>query len=330
MGLLLSIFFGFIPMLLFATFVYWLDRYEKEPRDLLLGVFLWGVLVAGLGAFVINTSVEIGLMLFTQSEATSALATSTLVAPVIEETLKGLAVLLVFIRKRQEFDSILDGIVYASIVALGFAALENTYYIYTFGYLKSGMEGLWFLVFVRVIMVGWQHPFYTSFFGIGLALFRILPDGLKRRAAPIIGFLIAVFAHAAHNAFSSLARNPIGVFVGTTFDWVGWTFMFIFILYLINREKKFLLTHLNEEVTLGVITPAQYLTACTPSLRWRARLKALAQKRFHSTGHFYQLCAEISHKKVQLAARGEELGNSAIISQLRVELRNLSPHIHSG
>lgn len=330
MGLLLSVFWGFIPMLLFSLVIYWLDRYEKEPKELLMGVFFWGVFVAGIGAFIINTSVEIGLYLLTQSESASALTTSTLVAPIIEEILKGLAVLLVYIRKRQEFDSILDGIIYAAITALGFAALENTYYIYTFGYLKNGFEGLWFLVFVRVVLVGWQHPFYTAFFGIGLALNRTLPGGIFRKVAPLLGFGLAVLSHAGHNLMSNLSSDGLSALVGTAFDWLGWGFMFIFILFLIRRERLFLLTHLDEEVKLGIITPQQYSTACTPSRRWRANLIAIAHKRFSSTGRFYQMCAEIAHKKHQLATLGDEQGNGAIIDHLRIELRGLSPFIGSG
>ena len=55
MGILLSLFFGFVPMLLFAWLIYWLDRYEKEPKVLLGGVFLWGAVVAAGGAFLVNT-----------------------------------------------------------------------------------------------------------------------------------------------------------------------------------------------------------------------------------------------------------------------------------
>ena len=42
MALLAAIFFGFVPMFLFAAFVNWLDRYEKEPKVLLGAAFVWG------------------------------------------------------------------------------------------------------------------------------------------------------------------------------------------------------------------------------------------------------------------------------------------------
>ena len=50
MALAGAFFFGFVPMFLFAGFVYWLDRYEKEPKLLLGATFIWGVVIAGGGA----------------------------------------------------------------------------------------------------------------------------------------------------------------------------------------------------------------------------------------------------------------------------------------
>jgi RsiW-degrading membrane proteinase PrsW (M82 family) len=101
------------------------------------------------------------LLFFTGTQIAADIATPSIVAPVVEETLKGFAVFLVFLIFHDEFDSILDGIVYAGVAALGFAATENTLYIYN-GFHQYGWSGLAFLVFVRVILVGWQHSFYTA------------------------------------------------------------------------------------------------------------------------------------------------------------------------
>lgn len=327
MGLILSIFWGFAPMIIFAVIIYSLDRYEKEPRSLLIGVFLWGLLVAGLGAFIINTTVQLGLTILTEQSEYAELATSTLVAPVIEEFLKGLAVLLVFVRKRSEFDSILDGIIYAAVTALGFAALENTYYIYTYGYLKNGIAGLWLLVFVRVIMVGWQHPFYTAFFGIGLAVYRTRPTGFLKRIAPLLGFGMAVLTHSLHNSLTTLSDDGLTSLAFTAFDWLGWGFMLIFIYYCIRREKKMMQTYLYEELGFGTLSPLQYTTACFPEKRFRAHLAAISQRRYRLTLRFYQLLGELTHKKNQLASLGDEQGNSAAVEQLRAEITRLAPFV---
>lgn len=63
MALIVSLLFGFVPMFLFGFFVYWLDRYEKEPKALLGAAFFWGVIIAGGGAFIINTVLGTGVSL---------------------------------------------------------------------------------------------------------------------------------------------------------------------------------------------------------------------------------------------------------------------------
>jgi len=100
----------------------WLDRYEPEPRRLLVGGLLWGVFVAtaiallveGVGGFVGGISdtrmLEIG-------------------APVAEEASKGLFLLLLLWWRRAELDGVLDGIVYAGMVGVGFAFTENILYL---------------------------------------------------------------------------------------------------------------------------------------------------------------------------------------------------------
>ena len=128
MGLIVSGFIGFATALLMAYVLYWLDRYEKEPLLLLGGVFLWGAVIAAGSAFIINTFLGLGIFVITNSSIASDIATGSIVAPLVEETLKGLAVLAVFLVFRREFDSVLDGIIYAGVAALGFAATENTYY----------------------------------------------------------------------------------------------------------------------------------------------------------------------------------------------------------
>lgn len=324
MGLFLSIFFGFVPMFIFAAFAYWLDRYEKEPRLLLGGVFIWGAVIAAGVAFVVNTGLGMGVYLFTQSDAATELTTGSLIAPVVEETLKGLGVLLVFLIFRREFDSILDGIIYAGIVAMGFAATENVFYIYNYGYLEDGMSGLFGLVFIRVLLVGWQHPFYTAFIGIGLAVARMNRNTLVKVAAPLIGWFVAVSTHALHNTMASLLQGVVGRNIGLAWDWAGWLFMFLFIVYMIDREQKTLSSHLSEEVGLGVISNQQYQIACSARSQTNARFEALSRGQYRDTARFYQLCGELSHKKDQFARLGDEGGNQRIIHALRTELSDLS------
>src|SRR5258706_9743407 len=214
MALAGAFFFGFVPMFLFAAFVNWLDRYKKEPKLLLGAAFVWGVVIAGGGAFILNTAFGISIYAVTGSEGVADFGTTSIVAPIIEEALKGLAVLIVFLLFRKEFDSILDGIVYAAITAMGFAAIENVLYIYRDGFQQSGWDGFWTLVIIRVFLIGWMHPFFTSFTGIGLAVVRLSRNTLVKIIAIPVGYCVAVIMHAFHNTFSSVIGGAGGFFLG--------------------------------------------------------------------------------------------------------------------
>ena len=329
MGVIVSILCGFIPAFLFAGFVYWLDRYEKEPKLLLGGVFLWGAIVASAGAFIINTLFGVGIYSLTGSERAADLTTSTLSAPIVEESLKGFAVLLVFLLARKEFDSILDGIVYAAVTALGFSATENAYYIYSYGFAEKGWTGLAGMTIVRVILVGWQHPFYTSFLGIGLAVARLYRGCLAKIAAPLAGLALAIFTHSFHNTLASFTSGA-GTLLGFLIDWTGWLAMFIFILIMTYREKRWIQEFLREEVGSGTLSVGQYQTASSALRQFLAGFTALSRGNLRNTRRFYQLCAELSHKKHQYAILGDEKGNSATITTLRAEITQLASHAATG
>ena len=324
MALIASFFFGFVPMFLFAAFVNWLDRYEKEPKLLLGAAFGWGVVIAGGGAYILNTVFGISVYTLTGSADVAEFGTTSIAAPIIEEALKGLAVLVVFFLFRKEFDSILDGIVYAAITAMGFAAIENVLYIYRNGYQESGWEGFWVLVVIRVMLVGWMHPFFTAFTGIGLAIARMSRNTLVKILAVPTGYAVAVFTHAFHNTFSGLIGGFQGLLAGTLVDYVGYAVMLVFIIWLIAHERNILKRHLREEVEKGYISQGQYSSAVS-FFQFGAYFSALTSGSFFKTSRFYQVCGELAHKKEQLAKVGDERGNTRIIEQLRSELVALAP-----
>lgn len=326
MGLLTSLLFAFIPALFYAYILYWLDRYEKEPKILLGGVFLWGAIVAAGSAFIINTFLGLGVYIFTQSDFVTELAGGSLIAPIVEESLKGMAVFIVFLVFRKEFDSILDGIIYAGVAALGFAAIENAYYIYNFSFKENGWQGFWLLAFIRIILVGWQHPFYTAFTGIGLAASRLSRNPFGKLVYPLLGLGMAMFTHAFHNTLATFLEGLEGLAIGTFIDWSGWFFMLLFILWAIWHEQQFLKQSLLEETNSGIITQALYRTASSATLQSFARLAAIFSGRFTNTARFYQLCGELAHKKKQYASLGDEGGNAVIIQRLRNELARLAPY----
>jgi hypothetical protein len=110
-------------------------------------------------------------------------------------------------------------------------------------------------------------------------------------------------------------------------DWFGWVVVFGVMLWAINREKRWIVQYLSEEVSRGIITKQQFEVARSSWAQTFARLRALFKGHLKPTRRFYQLCAELAQKKHQLATVGEETDNSVKIKQLRGELRVLSTDI---
>lgn len=319
---LISVFFAFVPAFFMAAFVYWLDRYEKEPLALLGGTFLWGAVIAAGGAYVVNTILGIGIYALSGSEDVADLTTATLVAPFVEEGVKGMALVIVLLFFRNEFDSVLDGIVYAAITALGFAATENLLYIYGRGYVDGGWTGLWQMVFIRDLVVAWQHPFFTAFTGIGLAIARLNKEILVKLIAVPAGYAMAVVTHAFHNAFGSALGGLEGFALGSLVDWSGWLAMLVFIVIMISRERGLLKRQLLEEVSAGLISAAQYERVLSPFTMTTAFLTGGSR-----AARFYRLCGELAHKKEQLSKFGDEGGNASLVQSLRGDLASLGPGV---
>jgi hypothetical protein len=169
-----------------------------------------------------------------------------------------------------------------------------------------------------------MHPFFTAFTGIGLAIARMTRSVLVKLIAVPTGYAIAVVAHAFHNTFSGLIGGVQGLLAGTFADYLGYTAMLIFVIWMIVYERNILKKHLHDELASGLISPGQYQSA-TSFFQTNAHISALTSGTFRSTARFYQVCGELAHKKEQLAKMGEENGNTKIIEKLRAELMQLAP-----
>lgn len=321
---LLVVALSFIPALIYASIIYWLDRFEREPKRLLFGVFTWGAIVATGGAIIYSILFEVPLSFFLD-ETDLDLAGSVLIAPIVEESLKGLAVVIIYWVARREFDSILDGIVYAGITALGFAATENVLYLGS-TLAEEGLGGMLVLFVLRVILGGWGHAVYTAWIGIGLALARSSQSIFIKIAAPFAGWVIAVALHALHNGMASLLASEglEGFGVMLLVDWFGWAVMLGIVIWAILREQRWMKVYLQEEVQMQLISPQQYQTASSVAKQFRARMGSLFSPQAKATKRFYRLCGELAQKKHQLARFGDEGGNTIIISNLRKQIAELA------
>ncbi len=323
MAFLVALPVAFIPAFFFSWFIYWLDRYEKEPRWLLFMAFFWGGFVAIIGAVIGSLILDVGFTAILQDETLVELAGGSITAPFVEEFWKGLAVLAVVLIFRKEFDSILDGIVYGAIAGLGFAATENVLY-FMGQYADGGWGAMFTNFFLRIGVFAWGHPFYTAFTGIGFAVARMNRNIIVKIFAPIIGYFLAVFAHSFHNTSLVFVSGLGSLALIILVEWAGWIIFLGFIGWMLRHEQGLLKKHLRGEVASGLITENQYKTALS-FFQFGARMSAMNVGAYRATSRFYQVCGELAHKKEQLAKFGDERGNLAAIHTLRTELTSLAP-----
>jgi len=115
------------PALLLMMYVYFRDKYEKEPIKLILkGILLGAVIIFPVGV-VENYIIVLGQSL---DKIPKAAWDGFIVAGATEEAFKYLAVFILVWRNRN-FNEKFDGIVYAVSVSLGFAAIENLFYVFS-------------------------------------------------------------------------------------------------------------------------------------------------------------------------------------------------------
>ncbi|GAA1971841.1 PrsW family intramembrane metalloprotease [Nocardioides panacihumi] len=176
----------------------WLDRYEPEPRGLLALGLLWGAFVACFAAVVLEGVG--GVVAGVTGDAGSAV-----LAPVIEEACKGAFLLALLWWRRDELDGILDGIVYAGMVGIGFAFTENILYLAaaydgTDGIGPGGTDALTQTFLVRCLASPFAHPLFTAFTGVGVGIAVGARSGTVRLLAPLAGYACAVAAHSIWNS----------------------------------------------------------------------------------------------------------------------------------
>jgi len=169
LDMLLILFLSFTPMLVYAVVLWWLDRYEKEPLGLLVTAFLWGAIPSIILALIMQVVLDIPIVAVSANQLMYDLLGASVIAPLTEEGVKALALLLLLLVVRREIDSPIDGLIYGGVVGFGFAAVENVLYLVG-AYTEGGIGDVWSLAFLRAGVFGLNHAMYTAFTGLGVAL----------------------------------------------------------------------------------------------------------------------------------------------------------------
>lgn len=128
-GFLVGLGLAILPVPLLMAAFRWLDRVEPGPWRNLLFSFAWGACAAALVAITANSFATQWIATATADPAGAESLGATVVAPIVEESAKAAAILLIFLFRRRSFTGLVDGVVVAGFTATGFAFTENILYL---------------------------------------------------------------------------------------------------------------------------------------------------------------------------------------------------------
>ncbi len=290
-----------LPVPVYLALVLWLDRYEAEPAGYLAAVFFWGALVAVLIALVFNTLGEVAVSLLVNKSA-GVMSGAVLFAPVVEESAKASVLFALFFFKRDEFDGVLDGIVYASVVGLGFAMTENIQY-YGGAMLEGGVGGSLALFILRGAMAPYSHPLFTSMTGIGLGLAAQTDNRALKFVAPACGLGAAMMLHALWNL--SAATHPL-LYFATYFLVMVPAFLgvLVAVFFALRRESRIVRDWLQRDSQAGLLTPQELDRLCSVRGRMSASFAALRRggvTAWRTQRSFHGVASELAFHRCRVA-----------------------------
>ncbi len=286
LGFGISLVAAVIPVCILVPLILMLDRIEPEPGWVLFFAFAWGAGVAVVASLLLNSwgLAHVTVPLFGQ-EAGDFLAASA-VAPLVEESAKGAVLLILLWRRRHELDTFTDGVIYAGMVATGFAFTENILY-----FLSAFFDGTLVATFaIRGLVAPFGHPIYTAMIGIGVA-YAAMRTGCLRLLAPVAGWAAAVLLHGMWNGSTYFGWHGLAAAYMVLFG----VLMGVLALAARDRQRQIgaIARYLPPYVPTGLVTPADITMLSSLKGRRQAREWAArnAGRRGRESMREYQLAA---------------------------------------
>ncbi|GGZ56816.1 protease PrsW [Streptomyces inusitatus] len=283
-GFLVGLGLATLPVPLLVAAFRWLDRVEPGPWRNLIFAFAWGAFAAALVAILANSFAVRWIATATADPNSAEGLGATVIAPVVEESAKAVAILLIFIFRRRHFTGIVDGVVVAGLTATGFAFTENILYLGTaFGEDQelghSGLESVTAATFfVRIVMSPFAHPLFTMLTGIGFGIAALAPRHrrFRRWALPLLGLVLSMGMHALWNGSASYwgpwgFYAVYGMFMVPTFALLTWLTV-----WTRQRELRTIAAELPAYAAAGWLSPAE--PQALSSMKARASARDMARR----------------------------------------------------
>jgi RsiW-degrading membrane proteinase PrsW (M82 family) len=314
-----------IPTAFYVAFIWWLDRYEKEPLWLLTLAFLWGAIPAAIFSMLMELALDIPIAALGGETLVANLASVSVSAPLVEESAKGIALIGLVIIFTREFDDVMDGIVYGAMIGFGFAFTENLFGYFIPILTEEGIGSGVVNIFLRSIVFGFNHAFWTGITGAAVGYARLARTRAQRILVPFAGWAVAVFAHSIHNAGAVLVEQTACLSLGVSLfvDWGGVLLLMIIAALVLRKESQWIERGLQEEVRQGALSPEEFDLLRSAGQRMWMRWQAWGQggrAAYREVGHYYQTATELAFTKQHLRSLGNEDGNIAEVERLRQAL----------
>jgi len=250
------------------------DRWEPEPRGLVVFAVAWGAIAAV--AIALGADLVLAIVFGSGSVLDSDFFSAVIQAPIVEEFGKGLGVFLIFATARRAFDGPVDGVVYGALVGAGFAFTENIQY-FAISFIEGGAVDTSVTFFMRGILSPFAHVMFTSVTGLalGLAARRGTRAGAALGPWIIVGLLGATALHVLWNGSAVLGD----------FFALYWTLQVplfvVFVLGIITlrrEETRLTRARLGDYAGAGWFTPQEADMLATPggrkaALAWASTLR---------------------------------------------------------
>ncbi|TXD46587.1 PrsW family intramembrane metalloprotease [Polaribacter sp. IC073] len=188
------------PITIVILYIYFKDKYEKEPIGILTKSFLLGATVSIILTFVLGYIASVFIPLTDVKNIFQQFVKAFIVVALVEEFSKYVVVKF-YAQKNKEFNEPFDGIVYAVMVSMGFAALENILYTYQYG-AATGIT--------RAFTAVPAHATFAILMGYFMGRAKFSKHKVKLN---LVGLLLAILFHGAYDFFLFINFIP-GMWIG--------------------------------------------------------------------------------------------------------------------
>lgn len=200
-----------VPAVVWLAFFYRRDRLEPEPRTMVIGVFILGLLVASAVAIpIVDQAFDVGTWLF--DSPIVHLAGGILVVGIVQEGLKYLTIRL-SVYGSHEFDERTDGIIYGTAVGLGFATAFNVAFVVGSGGVDLGTGA------IRIVLTSLAHASFGGVIGYFLGRQKFEPRPIWWMPAGVA--LAAVLNGVFFFLRSTVGRGTIEGPLDAVAPWIG-------------------------------------------------------------------------------------------------------------